>query len=144
MDDIAARPVDATSRRRQHLTWDYDAALLRCAGCKASPSNGWLTHEPGCSEVARLAGVALAGCPTLCDLDCDAGCHEAHQPVAKRWHQPGWACREAQLAIAQAVAAERERIAHLAFEREATYLARRDESGLLCYDSFAKLIRGQR
>lgn len=27
-------------------------------------------------------------CPTLCDAECEAPCHEAHQPYWKRTHDP--------------------------------------------------------
>jgi hypothetical protein len=62
------------------------------------------------------------GCPTPCDPDCEAECHQSHDPAYRRWHQPGWSCRETQLAIAEAVAAERERILAL-LRQEAARLA---------------------
>jgi hypothetical protein len=61
------------------------------------------------AEAAQAEGLTLAGCPTRCDSDCYADCHEAHSPPAYRWHEPGWSCAEVQLAIARAVAAERDR-----------------------------------
>jgi hypothetical protein len=30
--------------------------------------------------------AANAKCPTLCDDDCDGGCHECHQPWSKKLH----------------------------------------------------------
>lgn len=52
--------------------------------------------------------TTLPPCPTLCDPDCEAECHEVHVPDHgnKRTHQP-WACqgiREAILATATAIA----------------------------------------
>jgi hypothetical protein len=45
----------------------------------------------------------LAGCPTPCDPDCEAACHEDHVPSYKRWHQPGWSCTEAHRSVAAAL-----------------------------------------
>jgi hypothetical protein len=41
--------------------------------------------------------------------DCEAECHQSHDPVYKRWHDPGWSCGEVQRAITEAVSAEKER-----------------------------------
>ncbi len=46
--------------------------------------------------------LPLAGCPTPCDPDCEAACHESHQIRYKQWHQPGWSCEQVQRAIAEA------------------------------------------
>jgi hypothetical protein len=82
--------------------------------------------------------IALAGCPTLCDPDCELnpdGCHQSHIPVHMRWHDPGWSCGEVQRAIAEAVSAERDRIitllqAHADRERQASD-AFPDDPGLI-------------
>jgi hypothetical protein len=42
---------------------------------------------PRANEQARSVG----SCPTPCDSDCEASCHETHQVRWKRGHQP-WAC----------------------------------------------------
>jgi hypothetical protein len=103
---------------------------------------GPLDHAACDAEIARLRARAerplpLAGCPTPCDPDCEAACHQSHEPVHKRWHDPGWSCQETQRAIAEAVAAERERIAKLADDAEAVY----DPDGSGVGVSFADLIR---
>lgn len=37
-------------------------------------------------------------CPTSCDDDCDALCHEAHEPAEWRYHDPA-ACQEGRLEL---------------------------------------------
>lgn len=87
------------------------------------------------AEAARAEGLTLAGCPTsCCDDDCDAPCHEVHLLPSHRWHEPGWSCAEVQLAIARAVAAERDRL----------LLAVRHTCACRpCKDAIASLIRGE-
>lgn len=59
---------------------ERDAALeanriMREAATRRRAETLRLTHTPG-------------ACPTLCDDDCDAACHEEHEVPAKRVHQP--------------------------------------------------------
>lgn len=43
-------------------------------------------------------GMQYQGCPTACDDDCDAVCHEGHQIERKRWHSVEW-CQQMQAAV---------------------------------------------
>jgi hypothetical protein len=45
---------------------------------------------PAVRDLLALRGrvATLAVCPTLCDDNCEATCHEAHDPWWKRIHQP--------------------------------------------------------
>lgn len=72
--------------------------------CKCRSCWGWFVEEhPGedLDELGRDLGWwsglpehrdapdgAQQQCPTACDPDCDAACHELHQPPRKRDHQP--------------------------------------------------------
>ena len=62
----------------------------------------------------------LPPCPTPCEADCGAQCHEAHAVASKRGHQPH-GCHEIRVAIAGWVMAERTRITAVARELGATY-----------------------
>ena len=75
------------------------------------------------THVAKVLAVdlPLAGCPTPCDPDCSASCHESHVPPANRAHDPGFQCGEVQILIAAARMQERERIRRFAIEKDATY-----------------------
>jgi len=76
------------------------------------PSPDACRVPPAAPERSRgHAGASLAGCPTPCDAGCELnpdGCHQSHDPVHMRWHDPGWSCEMVQQAIAEAVSAERE------------------------------------
>lgn len=49
--------------------------IMRDAAKRQREITRQLTHSPG-------------ACPTLCDNDCDAACHEEHEVSYKRTHQP--------------------------------------------------------
>ena len=66
-------------------------------------------QERSRERTGAAPALPLAGCPSPCDPDCEADCHQSHGPVHKRWHDPGWSCQMVQQAIAEAVGAERER-----------------------------------
>jgi len=66
-------------------------------------------QERSRERTGAAPALPLAGCPSPCDPDCEADCHQSHGPVHKRWHDPGWSCQMVQQAIAEAVDAERER-----------------------------------
>lgn len=71
----------------------------------------------------RERWLAAVECPSPCDDDCELrpdGCHEEHDVPSHRAHNP-FQCSEIRLAIAAAVAAERERL-HIAV------LAMRDQA----------------
>lgn len=67
-------------------------------------------HDLDVKEINRLraerrqtqSAVAAGHCPTLCDDDCDAPCHEVHAIPRKRGHEPA-ACPATLHALADAV-----------------------------------------
>jgi hypothetical protein len=66
--------------RAQRERWK---AAGRCGVC------GFDGGRTGCADcVAAPATQASEPCPTPCDPDCVAACHEGHQPRWKRSHEP--------------------------------------------------------
>ena len=85
-------------------------AVADAAGTVSDDTGRALTTRHG--QARERARASLPGCPTPCDDDCELnpdGCHQSHEPVHKRWHDPGWSCQMVQQAIAEAVSAERAR-----------------------------------
>lgn len=42
--------------------------------------------HPTCTTASPVSSKRLYICPTICDDDCDATCHEAHEVPWKRQH----------------------------------------------------------
>lgn len=74
---------------------EFDAAcdavmnLIEADGASANIAEHTVSIDFHDWQVTHLLAILRAGpCPTLCDVDCEADCHELHQRGAKQRHRP--------------------------------------------------------